>query len=128
MFGWRDVIHRTYGHATYYLMLTARDGGVDTTLRGTEGGTHSAEGILGVLPVAHLKHALFGNCLVSLPFVDGGGILADSRKAEESLLSEVVKLGRKTGARKIELRQERLLASCNDISAFCSASLREPLQ
>ena len=128
MFGWRDVIHRTYGHATYYLMLTARDGGVDTTLRGTEGGTHSAEGILGVLPVVHLKHALFGNCLVSLPFLDGGGVLADCRKAEESLLTEVIALGRKTGASRIELRQERLLASCNDISAFCSESSRKLLQ
>ena len=66
MFGWRDVIHRTYGHATYYLMLTARDGRA-------EGRRDSAESILGVLPVVHLKHALFGNCLVSLPFLDGGG-------------------------------------------------------
>jgi len=128
MFGWRDVIHRTYGHATYYLMLTARDGEVDAPPRRAEGRRDSAESILGVLPVVHLKHALFGNCLVSLPFLDGGGILADCRKAEESLLSEVITLGRKTGASRIELRQERALASCNDISAFCSESSRKPLQ
>jgi len=45
-----------------------------------------------------------------------------------SLLSEVITLGRKTGASRIELRQERLLASCNDISAFFSESSRKPLQ
>ena len=128
MFGWRDVIHRTYGHATYYLMLTARDGEVEAPPPRAEGRRDSAESILGVLPVVHLKHALFGNCLVSLPFLDGGGILADCRKAEESLLSEVITLGRKTGASRIELRQERALASCNDISAFCSESSRKPLQ
>jgi len=25
MFGWREVIHRTYGHATYYLMVVGAD-------------------------------------------------------------------------------------------------------
>ncbi len=128
LFGWRDVIHRTYGHATYYLMLTACDGGVDAPPPRAEGGRQSAESILGVLPVVRFKHALFGNCLVSLPFLDGGGVLADGRKAEESLLSEVIRLGLKTGASRIELRQERLLESCNDISAFCSERSRKPLQ
>jgi len=109
-------------------MLTACDGEVDAPPRRAEGGRHSAESILGVLPLVHLKHAIFGNCLVSLPFVDGGGILADCREAEESLLSEVIRLGRKTGASRIELRHERLLASCSDISASCSESSRKPLQ
>jgi len=27
LFGWRNAIYKTYGHATYYLMLTARDDG-----------------------------------------------------------------------------------------------------
>src|SRR6267143_3996879 len=128
MFGWRDVIRRTYGHATYYLMLMPDDAGVDAASERTEARGNSAESILGVLPVVHLKHAIFGNCLVSLPFVDGGGILADCREAEECLLAEVIRLGRKTGASRIELRQERPLASCNDISAFCSESSRKPLQ
>lgn len=109
-------------------MLTALDTGVDTPTRPLEGGRHSAERVLGVLPVVHFKHALFGNCLVSMPFLDGGGILADGREAEESLLSEVVGLGRKIGASRIELRHERLLASCNDIGALGSDGSRTPLQ
>jgi FemAB-related protein (PEP-CTERM system-associated) len=103
MFGWRNVFHETYGHSTYYLMVT---GGV--------GGTH----VHGVLPLVHFKHAIFGNRLVSLPFVDGGGILAASREAEEILLTEAVRLGREVGATTIELRQEHALTSKGDATAF----------
>jgi len=130
MFGWRDVIRRTYGHATYYLMLMPRDAGVDAASERTEAGGNSAESILGVLPLVHLKHAIFGNCLVSLPFFDGGGILADCREAEECLLAEVIRLGRKAGVGTIELRHERLLESCEDtnIGALCHINSRKPLQ
>jgi len=108
LFGWRNVIHATYGHKTHYLMLTRREGGGRV---GAQGAKSTVQKILGVLPVVHLKHAFFGNRLVSMPFLDGGGILADSREVEESLLSEVVALGRKIGASSIELRHERLLDS-----------------
>jgi len=130
MFGWRDVIRRTYGHATYYLMLMPDDAGVDAASERTEARGNSAESILGVLPVVHLKHAIFGNCLVSLPFFDGGGILADCREAEECLLAEVIRLGRKAGVGTIELRHERLLESCEDtnIGALCHINSRTPLQ
>jgi len=88
----------------------------------------SVESVRGVLPLVHLKHGIFGNCLVSLPFVDSGGILASCRKAEEILLSEAIKIGRATGAIRIELRHERPLVSCNELSAFCSETSQEPLQ
>ena len=130
LFGWRDVIRRTYGHTTFYLMLIVRDAGLDAASERTEEGGNSAESILGVLPLVHLKHAIFGNCLVSLPFFDGGGILADCREAEECLLAEVIRLGRKAGVGTIELRHERLLESCEDtnIVALCHMNLRKPLQ
>ena len=86
------------------------------------------ESVRGVLPLVHLKHGIFGNCLVSLPFVDSGGILASCRKAEEILLSEAIKIGRATGAIRIELRHERPLVSCNELSALCSEASQDPLQ
>jgi FemAB-related protein (PEP-CTERM system-associated) len=76
----------------------------------------SEQRVLGVLPVVHLRHAIFGNGLVSMPFLDGGGILADGREAEESLLAEVVRLGERVGARYVELRHERALESCRGTS------------
>src|SRR5215471_2070034 len=125
LFGWRDVIHETYAHPTYYLM--AVQGGVTAAVPGGDG-RFSARTVVGVLPLVHLKHRIFGNSLVSLPFLDGGGILADSREAEASLLSEAVRLCRKIGASKIELRQEGILASWDDMSACCSQGSQAPLK
>jgi FemAB-related protein (PEP-CTERM system-associated) len=87
-----------------------------------------ARTVVGVLPLVHLKHRIFGNSLVSLPFFDGGGILADSREVEATLLSGAVRLSRKLGASKIELRQEGILASCHDISACGSQGSQAPLK
>lgn len=111
-FGWADAIRKAYGHATYLLMLTlqARAPGDGATQADATG--QPAAHVAGVLPLVHLKHALFGNCLVSMPFADAGGILADSPEAEARLLAEAVRLGRQRGAASVELRHERLLASC----------------
>jgi len=126
LFGWQDIIHGTYGHKTYYLMAVC--GETKTAVVRNENSSLLAENAVGILPLVHLKHVIFGNCLVSLPFLDGGGILAGSKEVEESLLCEAIRLGRKTGASRIELRHERPLASCNEVSVFCSESSQEPLQ
>ena len=79
--------------------------------------THEGR-ILGVFPLVHFKNVISGNALVSLPFVDGGGILADSRPVEENLLAEAIRLGRAVGASTLELRHERALDSCSDASSL----------
>jgi hypothetical protein len=61
--------------------------------------------IVGILPLVHLKHFIFGNHLVSMPYFDSGGVLADDDEIEKELLSEAVKLGQKLKASIIELRQ-----------------------
>jgi FemAB-related protein (PEP-CTERM system-associated) len=92
--GWADVMRGAYGHAAYFLMLA-----------------DSGQRVVGVLPLVHLRHAIFGNGLVSLPFLDAGGILADGGEAEQRLLAEAVGLGTELGARYVELRHERALES-----------------
>jgi len=79
--------------------------------------------ICGVLPIVHLKRAISGSCLVSVPFVDGGGILADSAEAERLLLAEAVTLGQKLGVRRIELRHERPLEFWNEASPLALGTL-----
>lgn len=126
MFSWRDIIHRTYGHVTYYLMACERKGNVAP--RGSEGPGQPTWNILGVLPLVHLKHMIFGNHLISLPYLDGGGILASCRVAEARLLSEAIRLGREVGAAKIELRHEQPLSCWDDINVLGIESSGKPLQ
>ena len=62
--GWRQVIARAFGHATYYVLAE----------RGTA--------IFGVLPLARVKTVLFGDSLISVPFcVEGGPLAADAASA-----------------------------------------------
>ena len=66
--GWKEVIERSFGHKTYYLMAMRQDN------------------IAGILPLVHLKSHLFGSILCSMPFLNFGGICADDSEAENELL------------------------------------------
>lgn len=86
-YGWREVIERSFGHKTYYLV--ARDGG---------------DKISGVLPLTHMKSPIFGNFFVSLPFFNYGGILFTEMATRLALLNSAHGLLREFGANHIELR------------------------
>jgi FemAB-related protein (PEP-CTERM system-associated) len=101
--GWKDVIERTYGHKAYYLIA----------VKDAPRANGASNSIVGVLPLVHLKHVLFDNALISTPFFDFGGILADNEQAEKMLLLEALSLARKVGAKKVELRHIEPL-SCID--------------
>jgi serine/alanine adding enzyme len=116
LFGWKKVIKATYGHAAYYLMLTE----CDALALPTAGCGERHIGVVGVLPLFHLDHAVFGKALVSLPFTDGGGILANSKAAQERLLNEAIELGRRLGVKTIDLRQEHPVAALEDLTAECT--------
>lgn len=89
-YGWRQALTESFGHPSYYLM--ARDG--DGAVRG-------------VLPLVHLKSRLFGNVLVSVPFVNYGGLLTDTPEAATALLDAAVALREQLGAAHLELRHRR---------------------
>ena len=112
LFGWGGVFRRVYGHATHYLMALDK----------------ADDRVIGVLPLVHFKHAIFGNRLVSMPFVDGGGILASSSEAEYLLLAEAVRVGRELGAGSLELRNERGLESAPDVGAAGGDGIGESLR
>lgn len=57
--GWRRVIERSYGHRAFYLWAY-------------ENGETK-----GILPLILIRSILFGRSLVSIPFLDDGGICAD---------------------------------------------------
>lgn len=85
---WRDVIARTFGHEAFYLV--ARIDG--------------RPGLAGVLPLVEIRSRLFGRTMTSLPFLNYGGIIADSEAAAEALLAFARDLAARRGCRHVELR------------------------
>ncbi len=92
LMGWRRVIEEAFGHRTFYLMAKDDRGGVQ-----------------GVLPLVFLASRLFGRFLVSMSFVNYGGLLADTAEAQGAMLGEAVRLATDLKASHIELRQQASL-------------------
>src|SRR5262249_31120567 len=79
---WGETVREVYGHESVY--LTARD---------DEGE------IVGVLPLILVQSRLFGRRLVSMPFLDYGGVLAEpERGVEEALVDEALRVARARSA------------------------------
>jgi FemAB-related protein (PEP-CTERM system-associated) len=86
---WQDVLRKAFGHRSHYL-LAERDGQ-----------------IRGVLPLAHVKSALFGNSLISTPFCVYGGIVSEDEAAHRALATRACELAREMGVDYLELRNRR---------------------
>jgi FemAB-related protein (PEP-CTERM system-associated) len=116
--GWKNVIEKTYGHKTYYLMAMKRNFEEPDYDPAAMSHELDSNRLVGILPLVHLKHFLVGNSLVSLPFFDLGGILADHEETEGVLLAHVLELGKRLGVNHVELRNVsplRALAKIHDI-------------
>jgi FemAB-related protein (PEP-CTERM system-associated) len=61
----------------------------------------------GFLPLAYVQSTLFGRFLVSLPYVNYGGPLADDASVEGHLIDGAMELADKLEVRYLEVRQER---------------------
>ena len=101
LYGWRNVIEKTYGHKTYYLAAIKE--------RDSQYSIPSSQ-LVGLLPLVHLRSLLFGNSLISMPYVDLGGILADDEEIEWALLNQAIKLGQDLSTDTIELRHAQPLS------------------
>ena len=128
---WKTVIEKTYRHRAYYLVATedrsqrSEAGGLswDQNKRGNKYSIFNIQySITGILPLFHLKSLLFGNNLISMPYFDMGGILADNEEVEKALLSEALKIGRQLRADIIELRHTKALSCLADSSVLIADS------
>lgn len=88
---WRDLIESVFGHKAYYCTAT-----ID-------------QKIVGVLPLVNLKSLMFGNYLVSLPYFNYGGIIADSAEITKGLLDFSEQLRSRLGCQHCELRMDTAL-------------------
>jgi FemAB-related protein (PEP-CTERM system-associated) len=86
--GWLTVLERSLGHSPY--CLEAIDG----------------TGTRGFLALACVRSKLFGRFLVSLPYVNYGGIVADDEHTAELLIDRAVELAKRLDVRYLELRSE----------------------
>lgn len=64
---------------------------------------------VGILPLAFVRSVLFGRFLVSLPYVNSGGIIADSGEAAAALVNRAVQLADRLRVKHLELRHEHEL-------------------
>jgi FemAB-related protein (PEP-CTERM system-associated) len=65
--------------------------------------------IVGLLPLAYVNSLLFGRFLVSLPYLNTGGVLADDARIGRALVDEAVALADRWKVRYLELRHEQPL-------------------
>jgi FemAB-related protein (PEP-CTERM system-associated) len=65
---WKDLIHNVFGHDGYYFYAH-----------------HNGE-ITGVLPLVRLKSWLFGDFMVSMPYFNSGGAIANNLSIEQKLM------------------------------------------
>jgi serine/alanine adding enzyme len=109
--GWKEVIENTYGHKGYYLMALRSSNPIHPI-----NPSNSNNQVVGILPLFHIKSLLFGNHLVSMPFLNYGGILAEDEETEIALLSEAIKLSQKLKVSNTELRHLKPLSSLNPMN------------
>ena len=100
---WQSIIQDTYSHMPYYLMAVKKTTKLNKVI----------DAIAGVLPLVHLKSFIFGNQLISIPFFDMGGVLADDADTEKALLIKAMSIGQRIGANTIELRQCKAIQFSN---------------
>jgi serine/alanine adding enzyme len=90
---WRDLFERVFGHRTSYLV--ARRG----------------ENVTGVLPLVRFRSRLFGRSLVSVPFLNYGGVLASDAETTAALVSAARDTAAEFGARHVEFRHRSPLVA-----------------
>ncbi|MEX0729895.1 MAG: XrtA system polysaccharide deacetylase [Aquisalimonadaceae bacterium] len=87
-YAWRRVVEQVFGHECHYWMARNPEGRV-----------------CGVLPLVRLRSRLFGDFAVSLPFVNYGGCVADSRGIRRQLVGAACDQAGELGLDHLELRE-----------------------
>jgi len=83
---WSPLIKKVFGHESHYLMAVEN------------------EKVVGILPLVQLKSLLFGNFMVSMPYFNYGGVVADTHEITNSLISSAYELSVALGCSHIEMR------------------------
>ena len=83
---WKKIIEKSFAHRTYYLMAF-------------EGG-----GVVGILPIVHIRSLLFGSIFCSMPFLNFAGVCGDREDVERALITHAQLILRRSNGDYLELR------------------------
>lgn len=83
---WGEILHEALGHAPTRLAAVA----------GNE--------LQGILPLTHVQSRLFGSSLISMPFLNYGGVVATTDLARERLYEQAIAIARDHQVSFLELR------------------------
>jgi len=86
LWGWRAIFEGVFGQTCRYL------------------GARRGNDLVGVLPLVLFRSRLFGRSALSLPLLNGGGLLASDPEGGDALITEATRLAREFGAAFVELR------------------------
>ncbi|MBN1472627.1 MAG: GNAT family N-acetyltransferase [Syntrophaceae bacterium] len=86
LYAWKDAVEAAYGFECPYFISLEEDR------------------VCGVFPLVHIHLPFCKGSIVSLPYCDAGGILADSKEIEEQLLENGLNYAYKCGVQAIEIR------------------------
>lgn len=95
---WRALIKDVFGHDSYYFLAKNERGD-----------------IVGILPLVRLKSLLFGDYLVSMPYFNYGGIIADDEEVYNALIQKADNLLKDQKSAHVELRQEQEIPVNNPV-------------
>jgi len=84
--GWKRVIENSFHWRTFYLM------------------SDEGNSVHGILPLVWQKSRMFGSFLTSLPFLNCGGVVAESKPIKDALVAEAIALAKQLRVEHLELR------------------------
>ncbi|MCC6933935.1 MAG: FemAB family PEP-CTERM system-associated protein [Deltaproteobacteria bacterium] len=93
---WRSIIRSIFSHKPCYLLA------LDSNL------------VVGIAPLFFVNSFLFGRALVSVPYLNAGGIIADNQEVSDLLISKCRELANSREVNYAELRQRTAINSSAD--------------
>lgn len=97
---WRAILSDTFGHRPHYLIAQTSE--KDRTIHG-------------VLPLFLVKSILFGRALISVPYLNAGGILSTSPDAHDAIIERASSIAKDCSARYLELRHVNPISQATDL-------------
>lgn len=114
---WLNVLADGLGHRTF-MLIARRGGGV------VDPPTALAAPICGYLPLALVKTRLWGAYLVSLPYLNRAGVVAENAAQASVLVEAAVELARRLDVSHLELRHHTKALACDSLGVTQDQKVR----